>query len=623
MKKSKIFLGILIPIVIILLSVAGVFIYLEMNSSPEKIFKTAIEKTFNAIKEKQNDYKTIKETAELSANIESDDESLKEIKEELEKSKILLNAEVDSEDLFINGNAKVIYNDENLINANLILQDEKIYLALKDWFDKYIEISDESYDFSQIKDTFDGVTTINKKLLIDSVNEELKNVISKQSFTKEKTKLDLEDGQTSVVKSSLQLNNKELESLLKDLLTNLKNNETFQEALGTSKEKIINNIEESLNDESINDVEEKGTITISIYTQGFLNQFVGYDVVIKNNEKGEYGLEFLKQSKTKSECYLYENNSGERKNDAKITFESNKNEGKIIITVPKDDKETELVCNYKKNNNQISYEINTETEGNKLNIQGNIIKEDNKYSGNAIISTEVQGYGTLKLNILYSIEYNTDIEKIDVSNSVKMDEMTEEDQQKLITNVQNSKLYNIINDKYLNSLNSAINDSYDIAKNIEEGLANTTQEEDDTTVVLDKFKIKYNVPDKLNYINYNIKNSKTYTDDSLSRVTVSIEEENEDDYLESLTSNYILSASIYSNQSITDILDYQMGNKTFKYRGITYKDTLGEYLNLYFTYKLSDDYTYVVEATIEGDSLSLDQITEFLNIEITNENTSI
>ena len=66
-----------------------------------------------------------------------------------------------------------------------------------------------------------------------------------------------------------------------------------------------------------------------------------------------------------------------------------------------------------------------------------------------------------------------------------------------------------------------------------------------------------------------------------------------------------------------------MSNNNEPKNNINTQDIFSEYLNLYFTYKLSDDYTYVVEATIEGDSLSLDQITEFLNIEITNENTSI
>ena len=114
-----------------------------------------------------------------------------------------------------------------------------------------------------------------------------------------------------------------------------------------------------------------------------------------------------------------------------------------------------------------------------------------------------------------------------------------------------------------------------------------------------------------------------YTDDELSTVIISIEKENADDYLESLSNNYILTSSIYTDQSITDALEYEMGDKTFKYRGITYKDTLGEYLKLFFTYQISDDYLYVVDATIEGDSLSLDQITEFLNIEITKEDTTI
>ncbi len=606
MKKNKLFLGIIIIVVAILLVITGIFTYLELNGSPKKIFKNAISKCFDVVKEKQNNYKTVKEKIELSANIDSDDKEIKEIKNALENSKILLDVEVDLEDLFINGNTKVIYDDENFINANILVQDEKIYIGLKDWLDKYIEIPEDQYDLSEIKNNLERVNTINKKMLLDAVKEEVLNVISKQTFSKEKVKITLDKGLTSVTKSSLKLTNKQFRELLKEVLANLKNNTDFQAALGTNKSEVIKNIDNTLDNLNEEEIKESGTITFTIYTHGLSNQFVGFEFVVENDNEEEAGLSVIKKDQTKYECTMYVNKNEEKHNVLNAIWEANDKDGKITIVVPDGDKEIESVCNYKKNNNQIFYEIETETDQGKLNIHGSVTEEDSKYSGNAIISMEVPDAGKITLNCLYSIEYDKTLERVDVSNTSTPENLTEEEKEEFMKKIENSKLYSLVS-KYSLLLDDAVQSAVNTADNLQSMNAFVTK---------DNYSVKYNVPNELTYINYSTEDAKTYTDENLSTIIVSVNKVNADEYLEELSTNYILTSPNYSNQNITEILDYKIGDKEFKYRGITYKDALGDYLKLCFTYKLSDDYTYIIDATIEGDSLSLDQITKFLQIEV-------
>ena len=48
-------------------------------------------------------------------------------------------------------------------------------------------------------------------------------------------------------------------------------------------------------------------------------------------------------------------------------------------------------------------------------------------------------------------------------------------------------------------------------------------------------------------------------------------------------------------------------------RTITYEDDYGTYVDLYFAYKLDDEYCYVVEVETEGGNISMDTIEYFLD----------
>ena len=117
MKKSKILL-IIIPLVIIVLAFVGGFVYLKFNNSPQKIFQNVVNKTFKYVETKQKQYETVGENIEITANIESEDESIKELNNLLSSSKIALVSELNLKDYMSHQNINVVYN-----GADLVMQD--------------------------------------------------------------------------------------------------------------------------------------------------------------------------------------------------------------------------------------------------------------------------------------------------------------------------------------------------------------------------------------------------------------------------------------------------------------------------------------------------------------------
>lgn len=179
-----------------------------------------------------------------------------------------------------------------------------------------------------------------------------------------------------------------------------------------------------------------------------------------------------------------------------------------------------------------------------------------------------------------------------------IDELSEEDQTTLMTNLQNSPLYQLIeqfasSDFELDSLNSEPQISYD------------------------GFTVKYNVPESFEVSESDSDEEKLYVDDNYNSIYVSIVKYNPANmYMQNLEETYILSSSLYENQKISDIKNMNINGKEYKLRTITYNDDNSSYVDLYFAYELGDEYCYVVQVSSEGGNISMDTIKNFLNVTV-------
>lgn len=587
MKNKKI-LFILIPIILIVLILIAGVVYLKINGTPKKIFKKTISSAFEIFETSEEQYSTMKGTMNLTASIESDNEEIQAISTMLKEANIGLNMEVDTSNMVVNENINVTYSNKSLLNATAILQDEKGYVYLPDWLDKYLEIPQEYMGDSNLTETSGKIATLDQKALMEAVEEEVIKTISQKEFTQNK------NGKVKI--STLSLSQQQFFALCKELLENLKQNEKFKSSLGDYKEDIIEGINNIIIELEDTEYDEDYSAVISIHTKGLLNKFTGFSIELKDGEDVVSGI-IATIEKQNYEVTLYEQYDGEKTELVKIKVEDkkeNKNKGTTKITVTAQEEDFVIVCNYETQKDQTTFEASTEIEGLKVIASGNVVKNGKNYKGNLILTAEESELGKINLNCAYDFTYGVEVQKVDVGNAVIINELNEKDQETLVTNLQNSVLYNFIEQSGL------------LEGNIATG-------SDKPEVTYDGYTVKYTVPDNFEASTYNSEEMKTYRDDNYNIITVSIDYDTVDDYTKDLEKEYNLTSSLYKNQKISETKTYIVNGKEYKLRTITYEDDYGTYVDLYFAYKLDDEYCYVVEVETEGGNISMDTIEYFLD----------
>lgn len=599
MKNKKI-LAILMPVILIVIVLIAGFVFITLNSSPEKIFRASIGHVVNMFEDKEEEYETVKGTMNLSANIESEQEQMQVINNLLDKLNIGINMEADTKNIVVNENINITYDNQNLLNVTAILQDEKAYLYLQDWLDKYLEIPRENLDYSEIAEYQEKAKTIDVNKIIESVGKELTNEIAKQKLMQEKTTINLNGTETKVTASILELKGNEIVTFAKEFVENLKQSETFQNALGAYKQEIM----EALSKMTFNteDFNQDAEFRFTIYTKGLFNQFAGIScqAVDYNNDNEVIGLDLFRHNKEKFELSNYTIYNNQRKNEISLTVENkkeSKNKGTTTITIGNDDEKFTIVCNYEKQENITTFEVNTEIENVKFTVFGRYEENDKNIKGNLTLAFDIQENTKINLKCDYDFSYGVQVQKTDVQNSALIEELSEEEQEELTTNIQNSLIYRIIDALNIeNLLPARVNDNW--------------------TVKTDGYTVQYTVPDNFTASSYSTEDMKMYTDENFNSVYVYIEKDTVDGYMAGLDNEYVLKSNLYNNQQITDVQKYNVNGRDYSYRIIRYNDEYSLHANLYFAYEIGNDYCYVVEVELENGDISMDIIREFLDINL-------
>jgi len=589
MKLKKI-LFIIIPLIIAVLALGGGFAYLMLNSTPEKIFTISINKVFEVLKTEEEDITTLKGNMKLSGSIESDDEEVQAISDILETSSVTLNMAVDTEKMIVNENIDVIYEDESILDASILLQDEKGYIYLPDFLDKYLEIPEEELEFSELEEMLNNTKTLNQNLILNSIQTEILNAISKQEFKQEKN--------GKIKASILDLSQEQFYNLYGEVIRNLKQNANFNSALGNYKDDVITVIDDMLEDFSDFEADGESRAIISIYTEGLFNKFRGFGIELKTGEDVDAGILFTVSGQN-YEFSMYSQYDGEREEILKVRIEDrkeNKNNGTATITVTADEDEFVIVYKYENKENQTNFKATTEIDGVMFEVTGNTIKDGNSIAGKLGFLFE-QEEATININADYNFAYGVEIKKTNMEDAMLIDEISEEDQKEMMDNLQDSKLY-----EFIEPLIKQVASNYT-------NFSLTVLEYNGNTLV-------YDIPTGFIASFNNMEDYKTYTDEKNNSISVFIEETDVETYLGDLGNDYILTSGDYKNQEISDVLDYDANGKLYKYRTITYSDEYASYVNLYFAYELEEGYTYVVKVESEGGQIALEDINEFLNIRI-------
>lgn len=575
-KKKGLIIGGIVLLVLII-AILGVTYYFT-SSKPEKLFNSYIDKLFASETE---DYNSVKMNSEIKISGELKDSEAEQVFEEIGKCVLKMGTQVDLEERQEIVDLGLEYDKKSVIDAKIYYDDGKIYTYFDEIFDKYIEIDMEEYQKEALKEIFE---TADKKQIKNTqkamkiVRDELKAELKEQGeFEKEKTEIDIGDKEEKVTKSTLTLSQKELYKLIANICSNLAKNDDFLECFEESPKDMLKEIAEDIKDEK---VEGKNNVKISIYTKGISNKFVGMDIslnVESNSQTQTLTFTVLEEDKD-----VYSYSAGMKSSFMKVDLIS----GKVEIEKEKDSK--------------------------------------NEQEGKAKITMEIAELGKISLEMTYSVEYNNRIDKIDINNSVKMNDIKEDEKEAIMKKLMERPLIGeLIEEEFGNTLNGN-----NTAK------PNTTKPNLTTSkneVKEDDYSVKYSMPTEFEYeSDYSHDWRKYYTlekDDSEIEATIELALYEDKIYRENINSQYkyFSDSKNYKNVNLGDVKTITVGDKEFSYQILTYEADSeyyeAKYQNAYIWYKLDDKNLFVVE--LEMDSESKDEeitdnlMKEFLNIEVT------
>lgn len=609
MRKRRLITTIIILVVIVLALAATAF-YLMLNSSPKKMFLNAVDNIFAKI-DSEEQYLTEKSSVSLAAEVDSEDKEISAINDMIKNLTITMKEESDFSNKIFNGSIAVKDENEDIVDVNMLIQDNAVYVYYKELIDKYLEIPlEEDVNLDELMGQGTDVNTI-----IREFKNELKLELEKQNFTSEKASLMLSEGQVNVKKSTLKLDEKGFSTFSLDLLKNMKNNQNFMNAFGNKKEEFEESIiaaVESLEEEIENLEESNNNIEISIYTKGLFNNFVKFEIVVNDTEsETKEGIAFTKASEGKYELLAYEDSETIFKLDI-VDNKTSKTNGTMTITLSIPEEAAELVANlqYEKKGNATTFILTSEVEEVSIKLEGTVTEQGNATSGDIKWSIGNEDL-TIILKCNYQIENGASIVKQNINNSSKIDELTAEEMEEMTKNFQNSKLYKFMKEKKLIDLVSSLS---------QEGLMGNlpqtkAQGQDETYVKKSGYMVKYNAAEGFEASGISDNELRMYFKDTNS-ISVFIEDSSAEQYLNNLNNDEILKSALYTDQKIGSISKEQIGDNNFAYRVISYKEGDNKLMKLVYCYDLDGGKTYVVELEAEQGAIKKSEIEKFLNIEV-------
>lgn len=415
-KSSKKTLKIVL-LILLILAIAGVvtfFAFNKINSKPDKVFEKAVDQMFEET-EKVKDYKTASMELDISGEVKAMETNtdtdittmatqINMINAILKEVNLHTEVQVDLENKLLNLVLAAQYQNKDVINVEGIVQDEKVYVYLKDLYSKYIEVPKEELEDLDLSAIFE-TSKVNADLNKD-IKEILKSKIENTEFDTEEVEIEVEGKTKKVNKSTMKLSVKELSDVCYDILDKV--NE-YQE--DRQVKEAIADMQEELKDSE----ETENYMNIDLYSEKTGNKIVKVDVALVNKEDNEVIL----ISGTKTEDKTWE-----------IVFSMN--------------------------------EDSTDTKDVKDMIKI-VLTEENENEGKISLVVMVEEEGIeATLNIKYKAEYNKNIEKKNINNSINANSMTDTDLMEIYQNAQKNEVLKSILDLVMgNSISPVTTPSYD------------------------------------------------------------------------------------------------------------------------------------------------------------------
>ncbi len=388
-KKPKKKVGLIITVVVLVLValiVAGGFVYLKFfNNKPQKIFEKAISKAFEMTeKTAKNEGKL---DIELSASLNSTSQDMMMANTYLQMIKLNLTTEFNMDKKVLNQGISVSAFDEPVISVEGLIQDNNIYFLLNNIYSKYIQVPSEEMEGVEPNEIFNTENIeVSEKLV-----KELKQILLDEVNSKELTQENVEVDGDKLTKTTVKFTAKEIEQIITKLTEEL-----YKISPVNDVKNIVEGLEQIEIDEE--DAENDNYLEISIYTKRLTGKIVKTEIAMINVADNEA----------------------------------------IVVTIA--EKEDEKV--------EITFAMNEDSIAtNKAVTMFTLtIKEEGENKGTVTLKANIdEAASSVTITAKYSIDYNAKAEPKNVRNSINANDLTEEDMNEMMTNIENNEfLYSII-----------------------------------------------------------------------------------------------------------------------------------------------------------------------------------
>jgi len=574
--------GLIIGVILVVLAVA--LVYFLVLTNPKFIFSKTIDKllTFDA-----QSYDTIKMNTEIKASVDLEDTMYQTELSEVDNFTLKAGTQMDAEKKKQIVELGLEYDDEEVVDAQLYYNDGDMYAYLEGLFDKYIQIDMDAETKDVLDEVFETATSKedlkNTKKALEIVRDEFKSQVKENGkFEKEKDKIEVGEDEVKVNKVTLTLTEKQLWKVAVNMLSNLADNKKFldcfeDDTIGDDLKELAELMEE-------NKTDGKSDVKISLYTKGLLNKLVAVDVQVYVPDEATVTMSVVKEDKG---VYSY-NVSGK---SGGINVDVVK--GKVEIEKDKDSKKEQ--------------------------------------SGKVTLTADVIELGSAKLEVNYSAKYNQGIDKIDTSNSVNMNDLTETDLESIGTKLMDRPLIGEVLEEYMyggiyDAAQDAVNETEDM---MEQEMQNNTltTSQNEVTHYSYGYSVKYSLPSNFKYdAAYSFDYIKNYTledsNDSYIDAEVYLEWSTESEYVEDEIKwdydYYTENSDYYKNINLSEAKTLVVGNKSFKYVVLSYETNYGsKSQDVYVWHSLDDEHMFIIKLESENKEVTEDIIKGFLNINVT------
>lgn len=318
----------------------------------------------------------------------------------------------------------LLINDEEVIGANLLANQEKIYFKLKKFMDIYYFMSNEYIKYEESKDNVE----IDFKKMIDIVVKDIKENINEKDIASSKTKITIDGKEVKATKLTYTFTSSRLSKIVIAILEDFKSDDLasdLSKISGLSKNEIVKKIDEAItsikNDDA--DPDEK-LFDYSVYYKG-VNNVVKYELgddefvmaYVHNDKFTEISASFVGNPADESK-FVVTINGDKDKYDFDALLVTNDNSGNLNIK-----------GNYEKSGDNSKFDATLTMSGQNMSLVGESKLLD-KNTSKTETTIKVSFDGEELFNLVVSSEVDFDNVNIDTSvieGAKNIEDVTEEE----------------------------------------------------------------------------------------------------------------------------------------------------------------------------------------------------